>query len=790
MTDGELKLNVFLKGTESYRDPTEKTRRPKLKPNVRRKLRKNRLFNTSSIKQNTDSVNENVDITPQQDKGIGQKEKVDDTEQHESNKRKASQSQIEAEPSSKKQKTGPIISSLFTFNPHIPQVESVSNDQIKEVLFSSKSFKDLGIHPHLISTLENKMGITQMTSVQQKSIPHIMIGSDTMVKSQTGSGKTLAFAVPIVQALQGLTPKVRRDDGPYALIVVPTRELAVQCLKTFENILAPFRWIVPGYIIGGEKRKAEKARLRKGINILVCTPGRLIDHIRSTDCLSLRRVKWLVLDEADRMLDMGYEKDVAQIINSLNMARSAQISQGLVKSDVRPRQTVLLSATLSEGVERMAGISLMDPVRVDLSQSSSTTEPNLTKSGDTSETSADNASFSVPEKLKQHFIITPCKLRLVTLAAFIVQKCKVKQKSGKMLVFLPTQDSVEFHYSIFHHFFGGGNSVPDVFSDLHLDLGNKKEVEKDALDFFRLHGEMAQKDRASVYQKFSKANSGILFCTDVACRGLDLPHVRWIVQYTPPGSTSDYVHRIGRTARAGKMGHSLLFLMPSEVEYVPHLNKDKIGLEELHMKKVLESLLSVVTDLRGVDDQRELPRTSEEAATYFQTCVENFINGNTQMTDLAVKGFQSFVKAYATYPSEMKSVFHVKHLHLGHLAKSFGLRESPSQIKRPNVKGHGDKKRHQDKSRLKFKRTAVSEFGSGLQSDALPKFKKNLKRKTKNKGKTINFKFLHNAFSSGARDMLNSWYSSADLLVVAVIKSVNPMGMKQEDFGSRGKFLS
>ncbi|XP_060065785.1 probable ATP-dependent RNA helicase DDX31 isoform X2 [Ylistrum balloti] len=732
MTDRELQLNVFLKESESYKDPGVKIRRKKVKPNVRKKGKG--FFNTSVTKPTHDRVQKNVEFQqPEQnvdndnEKKV-QEGKVNETEgQQEGLKRKLSQSVTDNDPANKKQKTGPIISSLFTFNPYIPQVESVSQDQIKEVLFSSKTFKDLGIHPHLISTLENKMEITQMTNVQQKSIPHIMIGADTLVKSQTGSGKTLAFAVPIVQALQNLTPKVKRSDGPYALIVVPTRELAVQCLKTFENILAPFRWIVPGCIIGGEKRKAEKARLRKGINILVCTPGRLIDHLRSTDCLSLRRVQWLVLDEADRMLDMGYEKDVAQIINSLNMARSAQLSRGLVKTESRPRQTVLLSATLTDGVERMAGISLTDPVRVDLSQTDITSDQSQTSNSE--ETSAE-VSFSVPENLKQHFVITPCKLRLVTLAAFIIQKCKVKQKTGKMLVFLPTQDSVEFHYTIFHHFWGGGNSVPDVLGD--LDLGPKKK-ESNYLDFFRLHGEMAQKDRASVYQKFSKANFGILFCTDVACRGLDLPNVRWIVQYSPPGSTSDYIHRIGRTARAGKQGHSLLFLMPSEVEYVPRLNKDKISLVELQMNRLLESLLGVVTDLQDINDQRELPRTGEEAATYFQMCVEDYINDNTKMTDLAVKGFQSFVKAYATYPSELKSVFHVKHLHLGHLAKSFGLRESPSKIKHPAGKSHNDKQGRQDTSRLKFKRRTVSEFGSGLESNALPKFKKDLKRKKKHK---------------------------------------------------------
>ncbi|KAK3087930.1 hypothetical protein FSP39_012561 [Pinctada imbricata] len=274
------------------------------------------------------------------------------------------------------------------------------------------------------------MKLSQMTTVQQLAIPRIMEGKDVLVKSQTGAGKTLCYAVPIIQDLQGRNPRVQRNDGVHAIIIVPSRE--------------PFQWIVPCYLIGGEKTKAQKARLRKGMNILVATPGRLMDHIEHTASLSLANVQWLVLDEADRMLDMGYEKEVAKILTKLNNAKTS----GSI-------QTILVSATLTEGVERLAGISLTDPVIVDaVTNRHACTESIKLAEGINTE---NLKNFVLPEKLKQHFVITPCKLRLVTLAAFVLGKCKFSSHPGKMIVFLSTQVAVDFHYQIFSHFFGGGS---------------------------------------------------------------------------------------------------------------------------------------------------------------------------------------------------------------------------------------------------------------------------------------------------------------------------------------------
>lgn len=172
-----------------------------------------------------------------------------------------------------------FISSLFNNNPEIPRLELASGEASKkEAVFSQKALIDGGVHPYIAQTLGN-LGMENLTLVQSLSIPMITAGFDCLIKSQTGSGKTLAYGIPLVQQLASITPKIQRSDGTYAIIICPTRELVVQSYEWFEKLCYHFKWLVPGMLIGGEKRKSEKARVRKGITILIATPGRLIDHI-------------------------------------------------------------------------------------------------------------------------------------------------------------------------------------------------------------------------------------------------------------------------------------------------------------------------------------------------------------------------------------------------------------------------------------------------------------------------------------------------------------------------------
>jgi len=642
-------------------------------------------------------------------------------------KRKSVQEHEEDEP--KKRKDEGIISSLFRKNPVIPDVVSSEVTEITDLVFTGKTFKELPLHPYLISNLEEKQGFKEMTEIQRLGIPVIMNGKDSLIKSQTGSGKTLAYAVPIIQALQAKKLKVHRSDGPYALVIVPTRELAIQSYETFVKLLRSFVWIVPGCLMGGEKKKAEKARLRKGVNILVATPGRLLDHMNTTDVLTMRRCQWLVIDEADRLLELGYERDIATIISTLK----AQCAD--------PPQTVLLSATLSEGVERLSSVSLTDPQHISVSDGgvyggvsgpggdNTPSEKLNTGEGGQTETKADR-TFTLPTNLKQQFVVTPCKQRLVTLAGLILWKCQFQTPGSKVIVFMSTQDAVEFHSRLFIHLFSKKPEDPmetnEKLQDLAMgrrnaDLDSDDDEEEPILAVWRLHGDMSQKDRTKTFAEFGKATTGVLFCTDVAARGLDLPNVDLIVQYTCPTSTVDYIHRVGRTARAGGRGQAVLFLMPAETGYVQELNNNNISLKQMKPSEVFKPLLEHIDDLpqpTDPDSRRERPHTTEEAATFLQDRFEDTLIHEEELRGLAGKGFQSFVRSYTAYSKDMKEYFRVSQLHLGHLAKSFALREAPGRVsgvacqaKRP------DKKDKMRKSKpLSFKAASLSESSSGLDS--------------------------------------------------------------------------
>ncbi|KAG7480430.1 hypothetical protein MATL_G00056010 [Megalops atlanticus] len=604
-------------------------------------------------------------------------------------------------------------SSLFRNNPDIPSLDRPAVRQLAETVFTSDSFAELELHPHLLSTLTNVLKVTSMTSVQKQAIPVLLGGRDAVIRSQTGSGKTLAYGIPLVQTLQALQPKIKRGDGPLAVIVVPTRELAQQSFQIIQKLLKPFTWIVPGVLMGGEKRKSEKARLRKGINILISTPGRLVDHIKNTLSVVLSGVRCLVLDEADRTLDLGFEKDLSVILNALNAASPA-------------RQNVLLSATLTEGVSRLAGISLKDPVSIQVSEPLREICESARPTSDPAQLTSDPAgpgltdSFAVPEKLQQHVVVVPSKLRLVCLAAFILGKCKV-ESGHKLIVFLSSREAVDFLLMLFTAVLCGKTGP------------SATPTQRPPLAFLKLHGSMAQEERTEVFREFSHSNAGVLLCTDVAARGLDLPQVTWIVQYNPPCSAAEYVHRVGRTARIGSHGSSLLFLTPSESAYLNVLANHNISLSELKMEDILSSLMQDERFRgRGKWDRKTAGALRQEVcerATVLQTEFENVVHGSEDSLQMAKRALQSFLRAYTTYPASLKHIFHIRCLHLGHAAKSFGLRDAPQGLAGA-VGAQGKEKRAPRKpsSRERMVKLLRAEYASGMEGDSAPKRKRRRKQ--------------------------------------------------------------
>ncbi|XP_053337694.1 probable ATP-dependent RNA helicase DDX31 [Clarias gariepinus] len=607
-------------------------------------------------------------------------------------------------------------SSLFRNNPEIPDVLSPAVTQVKEKIFTGNSFCELDLHPHLVATLNKLFNISSMTSVQKQTIPVLMSGQDAVVRSQTGSGKTLAYGIPLIQSLQAVQPKINRSDGPLAVVIVPTRELAQQSFQIFQKLLKPFTWIVPGVLMGGEKRKAEKARLRKGINVLISTPGRLVDHIKNTLSVDFRAVRWLVLDEADRTLDLGFEKDLTVILNALNSGGST-------------RQTVLLSATLTEGLSRLTSISMKDPVYIQVTditdETADTSKPSLSSQ---TAPSQPTDGYTVPDRLQQYLVVVPSKLRLVCLAAFILARCK-SERDQKLIVFISSCEAVEFLATLLSTVLCGGNSGAE----------SKQRL---SINFLRLHGNMEQEERTEVFQEFSQCKAGVLLCTDVAARGLDLPQVTWIVQFNPPTSAAEYVHRVGRTARIGAQGKALLFLTPSETAYTDVLANHNISLGEMKMEDILSTLMHDERFKgRGNWDKKKSAAAREqdmrERATVLQTDFENHVHSSAESVQAAKKALQSFVRAYTAYPSALKHIFHIRHLHLGHAAKSFGLRDAPQGLSSASTDSTAKKNpKGKDNTRPTHKLTARervaslirSEYNSGIDGESKSK-KKRKKRK-------------------------------------------------------------
>jgi len=545
------------------------------------------------------------------------------------------------------------VSSLFNKNPEIPSVPKIdAPEKNQEVLFSTDNVEHLDIGEKLRSNLKNHMDFTTLTTIQKLSIPMLLDGKDVMIKSPTGSGKTVCYSIPIVDKLSKSNPPISRMDGPFVLVIVPTRELALQTLGVFQDLCKCCISIVPGMLIGGEKCKSEKARLRKGVNILIATPGRLIYHMKETSCLDMSHIEYLVLDEADHLLDMGFREKITEIIEMVD------------KNNTVKRQSILLSATLTGNVKDLISASLKDPVFID--------------SVDNNDNSVDqnDLDYVTPCSLTQYFITVPAKLRLVTLIIFTLTK--VLLKKGKAIVFTSSKNSVIF--------------LSDVFKLSSTELFG-------SIDFnsFNLHGDMSQQERFKAFEKFKRSESGVLFCTDVASRGLDIKKVDWVIQYDCPTQTDDYLHRIGRTARIGERGNSVLFLLPSEIEYIQVLHKSSVTLSEIKVGNVLKQF-AVGKHSRKI----------EEKAQTLQNKIEESVSGSKELHQKAVHAYKSFIQGYATYPKEMKAIFHIKLLHLGHIAKSFGLRKAPSNAIATSQKG---KKRKVKDFQKESKRQKIDDLG-------------------------------------------------------------------------------
>lgn len=561
-----------------------------------------------------------------------------------------------------KETTDTFVSSLFTSNPVVEKStisEKVTTGEATNAPLKDTSFSNLGISKSLVSYLQDKMSMSRPTLIQKSVIPKMIEHDvDIFAKAQTGTGKTLAYVLPILERI-ARAKNIDRTAGLFALILAPTRELSTQIYSVLEGLARACHWIVPGIVTGGEKRKSEKARIRRGINILVATPGRLVDHFENTEALDLSQVRWIVLDEGDRLMELGFEETITKILNLVSAKSRINETAHHFLSLPQRRVNILCSATIKHGVKKLGELSLSNAEFI------------------TSDSVKSNVqSYTAPAQLLQRVSVVPAKLRLVTLAAKLMTVVREKPMS-RIMVFFSCTDSLDFYFSAFTR---NGKSHAKKKNDDGDDDYDDTETARTVVScplisdkgfIYKLHGSLNQHSRTSTLAAFSKRKTGdgpsILFCTDVASRGLDLPEVSDVIEYDPPFAIEDHLHRIGRTARAGHAGSSLLFLLPGKEEgylelmKASHLN----GIQTVGYENLLKDAFGAQWDV---------------TATTWHLEVERWLLENEAALSLARRGFISHIRAYTTHLSKEREIFNMKSLHLGHIAKSFALREIPGKF--------------------------------------------------------------------------------------------------------------
>lgn len=440
-------------------------------------------------------------------------------------------------------------------------------------------------------------GFTSMTPVQAACIPLLLKHKDVAAEAVTGSGKTLAFLIPVIQILKKLEYPLKKHDVG-ALIVSPTRELASQIHEVLQGFLKHIPQLTSMLTVGGSYPSDDIENFgNTGAHIIVGTPGRLQDLLARNGnegpslAAGVRALEILILDEADRLLDMGFFDTLNTIFAYLP----------------KQRRTGLFSATQTSDVISLIRAGLRNPVQVKVKENEAT------------------GNEKTPLSLQNYFMVCEEDKKFATLVTLLKER-----ETEKVMVFLATCACVEY-FSI----------------ALGVFLKNIKILSS--------HGKMKNK-RFTIFNQFRSLESGVLLCTDVMCRGVDIPSVDWVIQYDPPSSAAAFVHRCGRTARIGNEGSAIVMLLPNETEYVEFI---KLNQEvTLHTMTAPTNIPDLFNKMRKLQLQDRMTM------------------------DKANRAFVSYIQSYAKH--ECNVLFNVKSLNFGHTATSFGLLKMP---KMPELKG-------------------------------------------------------------------------------------------------------
>ncbi|GLT92924.1 hypothetical protein SLE2022_107340 [Rubroshorea leprosula] len=448
-------------------------------------------------------------------------------------------------------------------------------------------------------------GFEFCTPVQAATIPLLCSFKDVAVDAATGSGKTLAFVVPLVEILRRACSCPPKPHQVMGIIISPTRELSSQIYNVAQPFISTLRNVKSMLLVGGGEVKLDMKKIEEqGANLLIGTPGRLYDIMERMDVLDLRNLEILILDEADRLLDMGFQKQINYIISRLP----------------KLRRTGLFSATQTEAVEELSKAGLRNPVRIEVRAE--------TKSINDLASSQQSSSSKTPSGLHLEYLECEADKKPSQLVDLLI-----KNKSKKIIIYFMTCACVDYWAVV----------LPQVTALKGLPL-------------IPLHGKLKQTVREKALALFTSLSSGILLCTDVAARGLDIPGVDCIVQYDPPQDPNVFIHRVGRTARLGRQGSAIVFLFPKEEAYVEFLSLRRVPLQER--------------------------RCSDDASDV----VPQFRSAARKDRDVMEKGLRAFVSYIRAYKEHHCSyIFRWKELEIGKLAMGYGLLQLPSM---PEVKQH------------------------------------------------------------------------------------------------------
>lgn len=462
------------------------------------------------------------------------------------------------------------------------------------------------------STLESikELGFEKMTEVQAKAIPLFLSNKDVVVEACTGSGKTLSFVIPIIEILSKRTPALQKSDVG-AIIILPTRELAGQVKSVVDHFTkrAKFSSVL---LVGGRGTNKDIQQIEKnGCNIVIATCGRLYEVMTvassaakgaavaaykgRTMPMNLKTLEVLVFDEGDRLLDMGFSQRISHIVGLLP----------------KQRRTGLFSATQTEAVEDLSKAGTRNPTFIKITQKIDSTK-------------SEEDKIVIPKTLANSVVILDLEEKIPQLIHFLNT-----HMDSKVIVYFLTCSCVTYFSSVLSSF-----------------------IEKGTRKLISLYGKASQNARNSAYKEFVSSKNGVMFCTDVAARGLDIPDVDWIVQFDAPQDPKVFVHRIGRTARMGSSGNAILFLSPEESTYIEFLKIRKIELTEVKKD--------------AIDDDDEV-----EGKNVLFSKIKEMAKTDRNVFLASQDAFVTYLRAYREH--QCTFIFNLDKLDLASLARSFAL---------------------------------------------------------------------------------------------------------------------